>query len=44
MQAAVRAVVELDALLQGRREIVIRHGDENYRLRLTSNGKLQLTK
>jgi hemin uptake protein HemP len=32
------------ALLQGRREILIRHGDSVYRLRHTSNDKLILTK
>ena len=31
-------------LLGGGREVVIRHGAEAYRLRLTSNGKLLLTK
>ena len=31
-------------LLQGRREVWIEHGDEMYRLRLTNNGKLYLTK
>ena len=38
--------VELDSrrLLQGQREIVIRHGGECYRLRHTRNDKLILTK
>ena len=31
-------------LLQGRNEIWIEHGDDMYRLRLTSAGKLYLTK
>jgi len=31
-------------LLRGRREILIRHGDDLYRLRLTRNGKLILQK
>jgi hemin uptake protein HemP len=31
-------------LLQGQREIVIRHGGESYRLRHTRNDKLILTK
>lgn len=31
-------------LLQGQREVVIRHGGECYRLRHTRNGKLILTK
>ncbi len=33
-----------EALLKGRREILIRHGDKVYRLRHTSNDKLILTK
>ena len=38
--------IEVDslALLNGQREIVIRHGDECYRLRHTRNDKLILTK
>jgi hemin uptake protein HemP len=32
------------ALLGGRREILIRHGEEQYRLRLTRMNKLILTK
>jgi hemin uptake protein HemP len=36
--------VDSDALLKGRREILIRHGDRVYRLRHTSNDKLILTK
>lgn len=37
---------ELDSecLLQGQREVLIRHGAECYRLRHTRNGKLILTK
>ncbi len=31
-------------LLQGQREVCIRHGDETYRLRHTRNDKLILTK
>lgn len=31
-------------LLQGRRELLIRHGDEQYRLRVTRMNKLILTK
>ena len=39
-------VVEVDStrLLQGQRELVIRHGGECYRLRHTRNDKLILTK
>lgn len=33
-----------DLLFRGRQEILIAHGDETYRLRLTRNGKLILTK
>lgn len=36
--------VELAALLSGRREAIIVHNGEDYRLRVTSNGKLILTK
>jgi hemin uptake protein HemP len=32
------------ALLGGARELIIHHNDSEYRLRLTSNGKLILTK
>jgi hemin uptake protein HemP len=31
-------------LLQGRREVWIAHGEEMYRLRVTSSGRLYLTK
>jgi hemin uptake protein HemP len=31
-------------LLAGRREVILEHGGQEYRLRLTSNGKLILTK
>jgi hemin uptake protein HemP len=33
-----------DRLMAGRREIIIQHGDEEYRLRVTAAGKLILTK
>ncbi|KAF0104141.1 MAG: hypothetical protein FD144_1795 [Rhodospirillaceae bacterium] len=36
--------VESATLLQGRRELVIRHGAVMYRLRLTASNKLILTK
>ncbi|MGH8033363.1 MAG: hemin uptake protein HemP [Luteimonas sp.] len=38
--------IEIDSvrLLQGQRELCIRHGDEYYRLRHTRNDKLILTK
>lgn len=31
-------------LLAGRREVILQHDGQDYRLRLTSNGKLILTK
>jgi hemin uptake protein HemP len=36
--------IRLEDLLQGQRDIQIMHGDRAYRLRLTRNGKLILTK
>ena len=36
--------IESRLLLQGGKEIVIVHGTEEYRLRLTAGGKLILTK
>jgi hemin uptake protein HemP len=43
-----RAVATLkiasERLMNGRREIIIQHGPEEYRLRITSAGKLLLTK
>ncbi len=36
--------IDSSSLLQGENEILIRHGDEVYRLRLTKNGKLILQK
>ncbi len=41
---AAVAVLRSEDLFQGRREIVIRHGREDYRLRLTRAGKLILNK
>lgn len=41
---AVALEIDSCGLLQGGREILIRHGDECYRLRHTRNGKLILTK
>lgn len=37
-------IVTSKELFQGRREVWIEHGDDMYRLRLTSSGKLCLTK
>jgi hemin uptake protein HemP len=36
--------VSTDRLMGGRREIVLQHGLEEYRLRITAAGKLLLTK
>ncbi|MEW5967334.1 MAG: hemin uptake protein HemP [Pseudomonadota bacterium] len=36
--------IPADRLFEGRQEIQIAHGDEIYRLRITRNGKLILTK
>lgn len=41
---ADEVLLESAQLLDGRREILIRHGDKLYRLRHTSNDKLILTK
>ena len=41
---AAEDVLSSERLLNGRREILIRHGDRIYRLRHTSNDKLILTK
>ena len=41
--AVARELTSVD-LLQGSREVLIRHGDDLYRLRLTRNGKLILHK
>lgn len=36
--------LSLETLMGGRREVIIQHRGEDYRLRLTSNDKLLLTK
>ena len=41
---AGRPTVQNTDLFQGGKEIVIRHGTEEYRLRITRAGKLILTK
>jgi len=41
---AARPSVDSAALFNGRREVVIRHGPVEYRLRITKAGKLILTK
>jgi hemin uptake protein HemP len=44
--ASPRAVSRIasDQLMRGQREIIIQHGREEYRLRVTAAGKLILTK
>lgn len=42
--AVAPAAIRSDELLHGQREILIIHEQEVYRLRLTRNGKLILTK
>ena len=37
-------VVESATLMGGRRELIIRHGEDTYRLRVTASNKLILTK
>ena len=37
-------VVDSASLMGGRRELIIRHGEETYRLRVTASNKLILTK
>lgn len=37
-------VIPTDSLFQGRQEILISHNGEHYRLRITKNAKLILTK
>lgn len=41
---AVPLVIDSVALMGGRRELLIRHGDGLYRLRVTASNKLILTK
>jgi hemin uptake protein HemP len=41
---AARPTVHSTDLFQGGKELVIRHGSEEYRLRITRTGKLILTK
>ena len=40
----VQRVLRLEELLGDEREVLIQHGGEYYRLRLTRNGRLLLTK
>jgi len=41
---AAPLVVDSVTLMSGRRELIIRHGDDLYRLRVTASNKLILTK
>ena len=41
---SVPLVVDSITLMSGRRELVIRHGEDTYRLRVTASNKLILTK
>ncbi len=43
-KAPQRRCVTSEELLMGDREIAIRHGGQEYRLQVTKNGKLILTK
>jgi hemin uptake protein HemP len=40
----ISAHTNSNSLFAGKRELIIAHGDEHYRLRLTNQGKLILTK
>jgi hemin uptake protein HemP len=43
-RATDRETIDSRELLRGGRELAIRHGEHEYRLRLTQNDKLILTK
>ncbi|HYC63152.1 MAG TPA: hemin uptake protein HemP [Reyranellaceae bacterium] len=43
-ETAAHEAIDSIALMNGKRELLIRHGDETYRLRLTASHKLILTK
>jgi len=43
-ETAPAALVDSATLMNGRRELAIRHGNDIYRLRLTASNKLILTK
>lgn len=43
-RAGTSTMIESRALFKGHREILIRHGQDIYRLRQTQAGKLMLTK
>jgi hemin uptake protein HemP len=39
-----RRRIKVSELLQGEREVILEHDSQDYRLRITANGKLILTK
>ena len=43
-QSPSALVVDSSALLKGQRELIVRHADSRYRLRLTASNKLIMTK
>lgn len=43
-RAGAPTIIQTERLFQGSQEILIAHNDETYRLRITKNGKLILTK
>ena len=43
-KSALPDIIPTDTLFQGNQEILISHNGEHYRLRITKNGKLILTK
>ena len=44
MRTCPSGIIAADVLFQGSQEILIAHKSEHYRLRITKNGKLILTK
>jgi hemin uptake protein HemP len=43
-QKSMHRTITSDVLFAGKRELLIRHASESYRLRITNQGKLILTK
>lgn len=43
-RARVVSKIASEQLMKGQREVIIQHGPEEYRLRITATGKLILTK
>lgn len=44
LAGSIPLVVDSMTLMGGRRELIIRHGEDTYRLRVTASNKLILTK